>query len=91
MGEQVWDCSCGFNYFWCPRDIKRIESWIETMEGARNEAIRYAKDSAEASLATAKDCRRVVFEVNVKQNSTITLIDFMQRQGIKISWGLCYL
>ncbi len=68
IGEQIWDCSGGYNYFWNPAALKKGESWIETMEDARKEAIRYATDSAEAALVTAKDCRRVVFEVEVKRN-----------------------
>ena len=67
MGEQLWDCSSGFNYFWSPAKLKKSEG-LDTMEEARKAAISQAKDSAEASLVTAKDCRRVVFEVEVKRN-----------------------
>jgi hypothetical protein len=63
-GEQVWTCSAGLNYFWNPADLKR-PCGCETMKDAVNEAKRMAKESAESTLAKAKDCRRVVFEVEI--------------------------
>ncbi len=65
-GEQVWTCSAGLNYFWNPAHLKK-SCGLDTMADAINEAKRMAKDSAEAALGYAtKDCRRVVFEVELK-------------------------
>lgn len=66
-GEQVWTCSAGLNYFWNPADLKR-SCGLDTMEDAISEAKRQAKESAEAALAKAKDCRRVVFEVDIPRS-----------------------
>ena len=66
-GEQIWSCSAGMNYFWNPADLKRAEG-LDSMEDAIQYAKQHAKESAEVSLGHAKDCRRVVFEVEIPRN-----------------------
>lgn len=64
-GNQIWKVSAGLNYFWNPADM--VGSECETQEEAESRTQQYAKESAECGLAKAKDCRRVVFEIEITQ------------------------
>lgn len=62
MGPQLWNCSAGLNYFWCPEDLN------EDSEAAEFEALDLAKNNAEISLIRAKDCRRLIFKLAVPRD-----------------------
>lgn len=64
--KQVWTCSNYDNFFWSAKEILNSGE-VETEEEAFERAKCLSFESAEMSLCKAKDCRRVVFEVDLPE------------------------
>jgi hypothetical protein len=60
-GKQNWTVSCAPVYLWNPAKL----------DGGEDEARTRAAESAEFCLTRAKDCRRVVIEVDIDPEETI--------------------
>ncbi len=64
--EKIWSVSENGVYFWDAIALAdRGECDKDDAEHVRQTGIRFARDSAECGLAKAKDCRAVVFEVEL--------------------------
>ena len=66
-GRQVWTCSGDANYFWSPEEL--TEGGYE--DGGEYAARQRAFESAQGALAMAKDCRTVVFAVEVNNSEAV--------------------
>ena len=67
-GVQLWNCSGGLNYFWSVKDVAKSEGIEEEDEEYQNQiTFSRAKSSAECALVRAKDCRRVVFKLEIPE------------------------
>jgi hypothetical protein len=67
-GLQLWNCSGGLNYFWSVKDVAKSEGIEDENEEYQNQiTFGRAKSSAECALVRAKDCRRVVFKLEIPE------------------------
>lgn len=64
-GNPVWKVSRGLNYFWDAGQCASMNGEPENEEFGEQEARRHARESAECGLGRSRDCRRVVFEIEV--------------------------
>jgi hypothetical protein len=65
-GRQIWNCSGGLNYFWNPERLAEESGDEDDSEEYKNEsAFQRARESAECALVRSKDCRRVVFKLEI--------------------------
>ena len=65
-GVQLWNCSGGANYFWDSEKLAESESeQDEDAEHKNQSAFNRAKSNSEMGLVRAKDCRRVVFRLEI--------------------------
>jgi len=60
-GEQIWNVSAGYNYFWSLKDVAKSNG--EEAKYSDNLCIEYAKDAAENSVIQNNCSHLVIFQV----------------------------